>query len=86
MWLAAALADYAEGIARRSGLNCKLNLEESSPTALLSAVGVALFRVAQEAFANVHRHSGATWMRVALRLNEGEAVVLQVEDDGRGFG
>jgi PAS domain S-box-containing protein len=82
--LTAALSAFAEGFARRSGLNCELDLEETPPTAIPSAVGVALFRVAQEAFANVHRHSGARRMRVILRLAD-KTVELRVEDDGKGF-
>lgn len=83
--LTAALGAYAEGFARRSGLDCELDLENTPPAALPSTVGVALFRVAQEAFANVHRHSGARRMRVVLCLTEGRAVELRVEDDGKGF-
>jgi signal transduction histidine kinase len=43
-----------------------------------------LFRVAQEAIANVAKHSRATYLRVALRY-EASAVELTVEDNGRGF-
>jgi two-component system NarL family sensor kinase len=48
------------------------------------SVEVALYRVCQEALANVARHAGAG--RVTVRLvATPEAVSLTIEDDGRGF-
>jgi signal transduction histidine kinase len=44
----------------------------------------ALFRVAQEALANVHRHSGSAWARLSLR-RAGSDIELIVEDGGRGM-
>jgi signal transduction histidine kinase len=52
----------------------------------------ALFRVAQEALGNAHRHSGGTRIQVMLATSvDGSprdgpsAVLLAVEDDGHGF-
>lgn len=45
---------------------------------------VTLLRVAQEALANVRRHSHARTVTVTLSYMEGE-VALDVQDDGRGF-
>lgn len=84
--LKAALAAYAEGFSRRSEVECELSLDDTPPASIPPVVAVTLFRVAQEAFANVHRHSGAKLVRVFLRLTEGESVELRIEDDGRGFG
>jgi NarL family two-component system sensor histidine kinase LiaS len=44
----------------------------------------ALFRVAQEALANVARHSGATHVTIRLAW-DGAQVRLTVADDGAGF-
>jgi signal transduction histidine kinase len=44
-----------------------------------------LFRIAQEAFTNIARHSGATEVHVALESEDG-VVTLTVEDNGRGIG
>jgi signal transduction histidine kinase len=44
----------------------------------------ALFRVAQEALANVLRHSDATHVDIALN-HEQAAVTLTIADNGRGF-
>ncbi|WP_448006818.1 sensor histidine kinase [Agromyces bauzanensis] len=50
---------------------------------LSAAVEVAAFRIAQEAMANALRHAGAS--AVSLRLEAtGDALVVEVEDDGRG--
>jgi signal transduction histidine kinase len=43
-----------------------------------------LFRVLQEALANVARHSAAQSVDVALSYSE-DAVLLTIMDDGRGF-
>jgi PAS domain S-box-containing protein len=49
-----------------------------------SAVDIAVYRIAQEALANVARHSGAT--AVSVRLSrDGDEIGLAVEDNGRGF-
>jgi len=44
----------------------------------------AIFRIAQEALANVGRHARATRVRLALRSEAGR-VLLRIEDDGAGF-
>jgi signal transduction histidine kinase len=54
------------------------------PRPLLPELEVTLFRVAQEALANVGKHAGAG--RVGLTLSYmDDVVVLDVRDDGRGF-
>ncbi len=53
-------------------------------TRLPPAVETAVFRIAQEAIHNVVRHAEAHRVAVHLEL-DGAAVVLRVEDDGRGF-
>lgn len=45
---------------------------------------VAVFRVAQEALANVARHSDASHVEVILE-GDADGVALRVSDDGRGF-
>jgi two-component system sensor histidine kinase UhpB len=45
---------------------------------------MAVYRVAQEALANVQRHAGARRATVSVQ-RQGDALVLQVEDDGDGF-
>jgi signal transduction histidine kinase len=53
-------------------------------TELPVQVKVALYRIAQEALANIAKHSEATQVKVVLR-REREAATLIIEDNGRGF-
>jgi PAS domain S-box-containing protein len=64
--------------------NLALMIEEEFPKVLPAEVSVELLRVLQEALTNARRHSGARNVEVRLR-KEGEAVVVGVTDDGRGF-
>ena len=57
---------------------------ENVPDAIPSDVALCLFRIAQEGLNNIVKHSGAQQAHVTLRAT-GEALVLSVEDSGRGF-
>jgi len=81
--LAVAIGDYVEGFSKRSGLQVALdappNLER-----LPTEVELALFRVVQESLGNIHRHAGASTVRVHLAC-DAEQVMLEVSDQGRGI-
>jgi PAS domain S-box-containing protein len=67
----------------RTGIRCEASLPDQTPL-LDPEVATALYRICQEAMTNVHRH--ATASRVSVRLQvDSSSIVLQVEDDGRGF-
>jgi signal transduction histidine kinase len=55
------------------------------PRSLSPAAEVVLLRMAQESLANVRKHAKATTVWVRLR-HEADAAVLEIRDDGRGFG
>jgi signal transduction histidine kinase len=55
------------------------------PRSLSPAAEVVLLRMAQESLANVRKHAKATSVVLRLR-HEADAVVLEIRDDGRGFG
>ena len=79
--LAGAIRKFATGFGVRTGLILNLAIEEL-PT--LDAVsGLTLFRIAQEALMNVHRHARASHVEVRLHVLAGE-VELEVLDDGVG--
>jgi signal transduction histidine kinase len=78
-----ALRVYAEGFSRRSGIEITVDAPEQDP-ALPRAVETALFRVAQEALTNVHRHANCTTGRIRLAATPQE-IVLEVADEGRGM-
>jgi signal transduction histidine kinase len=54
------------------------------PADLSQNVTLCLYRIAQEALSNIVKHSGAN--RVSMQLfGADEEVVLQIDDDGKGF-
>jgi PAS domain S-box-containing protein len=62
-----------------------IDVGEGFPDELPEAVSKELLRVVQEALTNTRRHSGANTVRVSLRA-EGDDLVAEVADDGRGYG
>ena len=76
-----ALHDYCMQWAR--GQDIVLDLDIAEVDLSLSAQE-ALFRITQEALANVARHSHASAVQVQLR-DEQKEVVLSITDNGRGF-
>ena len=63
----------------------RLEVEEGFPATPLGEAAAELLRVVQEALINARRHSGARNVLVTLGA-EGEGLVVEVADDGRGFG
>lgn len=81
--LVPALQEYAARYQRDQGVAVNLEIPEDLPR-LPAAVETTLFRIAQEALANVAKHAAAS--RVALRLVCTSAHAdLRIVDDGRGF-
>jgi signal transduction histidine kinase len=82
MGLVAALRWQIEESCKRAGLRCIENFPEIEPQ-FNRAGAITLFRVVQEALANVLKHAGAKEVRVAMEMTE-EHVVLTISDDGVG--
>ena len=80
--LPAALDDYAADWSRRSEIPAEVHVRGEREAPL--EVEQALFRVAQEALANVARHSGAESVEVDL-IYDTDRLMLRIVDDGRGF-
>jgi two-component system, NarL family, sensor histidine kinase LiaS len=80
--LAGALRDYVKGWSQRAEIPAEVHVRGERETPL--QVEQALFRVAQEALANVARHSGANRAEVDL-IYTSSTLTLRVADDGRGF-
>jgi signal transduction histidine kinase len=81
--LVLALQEMAEETAARANLKLDLSLPEQLP-ALSSDVEQCVYRVAQEAMANVAHHANAQTLTVQVLVN-GPRVSLLVRDDGLGF-
>ncbi len=67
------------------GCQFELVVDEGFPAEISGPAGVEVVRVVQEALANVRRHSGARRAVVTLGVANGD-VLVEIEDDGRGFG
>lgn len=78
------LVDTVGGPASERGLRVGFDAEGKS-VALGGATEVVLLRTAQEALANVRRHSGATAAQVTLSFADPRKVALSVADNGAGF-
>jgi signal transduction histidine kinase len=79
--LPAALADL---VAPAAGRHIEAEVRAADLGDLPDHAVTLVWRVAQEAVRNSLRHSGAARLRVEVR-REGDLVVLEVSDDGRGF-
>ena len=86
--LPAALRWLCDGFSKRTEISVDLQISPEIAR-LPEEVEAALFRIAQEALANVHRHSASAAARVTLTLDTpseaSSTVVLSIEDDGRGM-
>jgi NarL family two-component system sensor histidine kinase LiaS len=80
--LAQAISDFAQQWATQTGIALTNQIDPAMmapPTA-----EHALFRITQEALANIARHSAATTTVIDLRSETGR-IILSICDNGRGF-
>jgi len=83
MGVAAALEWLVGQFSTRTGIECRLSLNESDVQ--LDADQTAMvFRIVQESLTNAARHAHATRVDVALQ-RVGETCTLSIRDNGRGF-
>lgn len=80
-----AFADAIESLVKgASTTECDATFAiDGSPRTVSSAIGLTLYRGAQEALTNVHKHARARNVEVRLRYRAND-VQLTVRDDGRG--
>ena len=82
--LSQAIQSHVDGFqSKHPELRIELSLDpEDRP--LPEATALALFRILQESLNNLVRHSGATQVRIRLRVAAAQ-VILEVADNGQGF-
>jgi len=80
---AAAMQWLVEDFRHRHGIACSLRVEPPE-LQLDEPYATAVFRIAQEALANVARHAAASHADVEL-VHGGDALALTIRDDGAGF-
>lgn len=81
--LPAALRALSAGFSERTGIRVEFSGSDLQ-TNLPKPVDLALFRIAQEAFNNIAKHSKAKRVEIALARVNGNAT-LSIRDDGVGF-
>lgn len=80
--LPSAIREHVEEWSRQNKIEAEMNIDENLSVDLQA--GQALFRVLQEALANIVRHSQASKVTVMLKSEDGQ-VTLAIEDNGTGF-
>ena len=78
---AVQIGAYADGLGRLKSIEADLRAPGNR---LNDAQQTVALRLMQEALQNVRKHAAATRATVTTRL-EGDAWVLEIRDDGRGF-
>ncbi len=81
--LFAALRWQLKVTCRSAGLECSESYPDEEPK-FTSEAAIALFRIAQEAFTNILKHSAAKSMGLSLFV-DGEEIVMRIYDDGNGI-
>jgi len=81
--LEGVLPVYVTGFSSRSGISVNLSIQPELGR-LPAELELTLFRVLQEALANIHRHSRSSTAEIALCRAENQ-VTLQISDQGRGI-
>lgn len=79
------LADKANQLNKSGGIECRFNAsiyDDEFP--LSSLIRLNMIRIAQEAFTNIIKHSGATHAYIDLCCNN-ETISIRIRDDGKGF-
>jgi signal transduction histidine kinase len=81
--LPAAIEWQAREFQARTGIQCEM-IQTDGALDLKDGPATALFRIFQEILTNVARHAQATLVEVGLKI-EGDNLILQVSDNGRGI-
>lgn len=83
--ITAALEHQLRRLRESTGIRTTLTVAEEPRIDMLDMLtGVTLYRIAQEALANLVRHANASSVEISLAV-DGGAAVLTIRDDGRGM-
>jgi signal transduction histidine kinase len=81
--LFAALRWQMKETCGRAGLKCIESYPDEEPR-FKSEASIALFRIAQEVFSNILKHSGAKTADISLDMDD-ETLLMRIADDGIGI-
>lgn len=82
--LRAALHWYVDGLTQRSKLQISLTFHPDVLPGVSKEIETTIFRIVQEALANVYRHAQSDSARVEV-IGNGELVIVRVRDYGKGI-
>lgn len=82
--LRAALHWYVDGLMQRSKLQISLAFHPDVLPGVPKEIEMTIFRIIQEALANVFRHANSDSARVEV-IGESEQIILRVRDYGKGI-
>jgi len=78
------VVDLCRQFQQATGVPIVATVDASAPHELAPEISIALFRIIQEALANIYRHAGASRATLSLDFTP-DGARLVIEDDGRGF-
>jgi two-component system, NarL family, sensor histidine kinase UhpB len=79
-----AVETQLKRFAARTGVEVSLNADGDPNNDLPEDVQTAVYRILQEALANIGRHTGATAVSVDIETSD-DSLELRIRDDGAGF-
>jgi len=79
-----AVGDLVARFEQRTTIKAKFDVLPGWPKSLTTPASVNLYRIIEEALANVRRHSGARAVRIVLQPYLDDYMAVTVGDDGRG--
>jgi signal transduction histidine kinase len=82
--LVAAIKKYATDFEAKNGVSVDLQVGQAATRRFSPEIETAAYRIAQEALANVVRHSGAKHVSIVVDFQESRFKLI-IEDDGKGF-
>jgi two-component system sensor histidine kinase UhpB len=83
--LAESVRIFAVEYSQRTGVRVLVRVSRDWPDQMRRTTAQHILRIVHEAVHNAHRHGGATSVRVALRLGDGDYARVTIQDDGRGI-
>jgi signal transduction histidine kinase len=78
------IADLCRQFQQATGIEVATEIGQTGGRELSPEISIALFRVIQEALANIYQHAGAKSATLLLEF-QAERVLLRITDDGVGF-
>jgi len=78
-----ALHQYLQNFELDTGIACSFQIE-GTPSTLSRVYEITLYRITQEALANVRKHAQATRVNVTLSFQPDD-IRLKIKDNGKGF-